>query len=62
LLLVLVGGGLTIAVGWAVGSELFASNSPTVIYNDAVKRVRRSGQVSESKLLATRVWQRAAMD
>lgn len=44
--LVLGGGLLTGAVLWALLSEMFAPNSPSVIYKDACKRVERCPEVS----------------
>ncbi|KAK0546192.1 hypothetical protein OC845_004712 [Tilletia horrida] len=39
--LVLAGGTFTLAVIYTLGTELFAPNSPTVIYADAIRRVKK---------------------
>ncbi|KAE8229169.1 hypothetical protein CF326_g5866 [Tilletia indica] len=40
-LLVIAGGTFTLAVVYTLATELFAPNSPTVIYADAIRRVKR---------------------
>ncbi|CAD6971851.1 unnamed protein product [Tilletia controversa] len=40
-LLVVAGGTFTLAVVYALATELFAPNSPTVVYADAIRRVKR---------------------
>ncbi|KAK0527977.1 hypothetical protein OC834_004234 [Tilletia horrida] len=41
ILLVFSGGALALAIIYTLGTELFAPNSPTVIYADAIRRVKR---------------------
>ncbi|PWN46083.1 hypothetical protein IE81DRAFT_344148 [Ceraceosorus guamensis] len=50
LTIVLIGGTLTLAVFWSVSTELFASNSPTVIFEDACKRINRSDEIRQHLL------------
>lgn len=45
-MLILGGGALTFVLVYALSSELFAKNSPTVIYADACKRVQNSAEIS----------------
>ena len=43
---VVAGAGLVAAVGYSFGSELFAENSPTRVFEDATERVKESHEVS----------------
>ena len=43
---ILVGGGLLVVLTIALTTELFAKNSPSVLYSQAVDRIRQSGAVS----------------
>ncbi|KAI0029148.1 TIM21-domain-containing protein [Vararia minispora EC-137] len=46
LVVILFGAGLTAVLVYALTSELFSSNSPTVLYNDACERIRTSPRVA----------------
>ena len=48
--LILGGGALTFVLVYALTSELFAKNSPTVIYADACKRVQKSTEIANHLL------------
>lgn len=48
--LILGGGALTFVLIYALSSELFAKNSPTVIYADACKRVQNSREIADHLL------------
>ena len=41
------GAALTFVIGYALTSELFARNSPTVIYNEACKLIERNAKMHE---------------
>lgn len=43
---IIAGGTLTLLVVWTLMSEMFAPNSPTVIYKDACSRVEKCDEVS----------------
>ena len=49
-MLILGGGALTFVLVYALSSELFAKNSPTVIYADACKRVQNSAEIANHLL------------
>lgn len=49
-MLIFGGGALTFVLVYALMSELFAKNSPTVIYADACKRVQNSSGIAEHLL------------
>ncbi|KAJ1028676.1 hypothetical protein NDA16_001842 [Ustilago loliicola] len=49
-MLIFGGGALTFVLVYALTSELFAKNSPTVIYADACKRVQNSSGIAEHLL------------
>lgn len=49
-LLILGGGALTFVLIYALTSELFAKNSPTVIYANACKRVQKSPEIANHLL------------
>ncbi|KIS70455.1 uncharacterized protein UMAG_15073 [Mycosarcoma maydis] len=49
-LLILGGGALTFVLVYALTSELFAKNSPTVIYADACRRVQNSAAIANHLL------------
>lgn len=43
---ILLGAGLSAVLVYALTSELFSKNSPTVLYNDACERIKGSPRVS----------------
>ncbi|KAH9922005.1 TIM21-domain-containing protein [Epithele typhae] len=45
MLVILAGAGFTLVLGYALTSEMFSSNSPTVLYNRACKLINASPQV-----------------
>ena len=45
LTVILLGAGLSIVLVYALTSELFSKNSPTVLYNDACERIKTSPKV-----------------
>ena len=45
LAVILVGAGLTGLLAYALTSELFSANSPTVLYNEACERIKASPRV-----------------
>ncbi|KAH7883842.1 TIM21-domain-containing protein [Phlebopus sp. FC_14] len=47
LTVILLGAGLSAVLLYALTSELFSKNSPTVIYNDACERIKVSNRVSK---------------
>ena len=47
LTVILVGGGLFIILAFALSTELFAENSPGVLYSEAVDMIRSSDAVSQ---------------
>ncbi|CBQ71842.1 conserved hypothetical protein [Sporisorium reilianum SRZ2] len=49
-MLIFGGGALTFVLIYALTSELFAKNSPTVIYSDACKRVQNSAEIANHLL------------
>lgn len=46
LTIILLGAGLSAVLVYALTSELFSKNSPTVLYNDACERIKTSPRVS----------------
>jgi len=48
LTVILLGAGLTAILAYALSSELFARNSPTVLYGEACKRIQVSEEISQS--------------
>ena len=44
---ILLGASLSAVLGWALATELFARNSPTVLYGDACEKIKASSDVSE---------------
>ncbi len=44
---ILFGASLSMVLAWALATELFARNSPTVLYGDACEKVKASPDVSE---------------
>ena len=50
LAVILAGAGLSIVLIYALTSELFSRNSPTVLYNKACELIKSSPQVSPSNL------------
>ncbi|EST07595.1 Mitochondrial import inner membrane translocase subunit Tim21 [Kalmanozyma brasiliensis GHG001] len=52
--LIFGGGALTFVLIYALTSELFAKNSPTVIYADACKRVQKSAEIGNHLLMPYR--------
>ena len=42
---ILVGAGLSVVLAYALATELFAKNSPTVLYSDACDKIRASSAV-----------------
>ena len=60
LTVILLGAGLSAVLVYALTSELFSKNSPTVLYNDACERIKTSPHVSpppstENRSLINRV-------
>jgi len=60
LTVILLGAGLSAVLVYALTSELFSKNSPTVLYNDACERIKTSPRVSpppstENRSLINRV-------
>jgi import inner membrane translocase subunit TIM21 len=47
---ILVGGGLFVILAFALTTELFAKNSPSVLYAQAVDMIRASDTVSDLQL------------
>ncbi len=47
LTVILFGAGLTTVLIYALTSELFSRNSPTVLYNEACERIKSSPRVRE---------------
>ncbi|THH09883.1 hypothetical protein EW145_g1725 [Phellinidium pouzarii] len=47
LTVILVGAGLTVVLVYALASELFARNSPTVLYGQACSRIQKSEKIAE---------------
>lgn len=47
LTVILVGAGLSAVLVYALATELFARNSPTVLYNDACERIKASPAVRQ---------------
>ena len=50
LAVILAGAGLSIVLIYALTSELFSRNSPTVLYNKACELIKSSPQVRPSNL------------
>lgn len=46
-LVVVAGAGVAAVVFYSTGTELFSSNSPTRMYEDAIERIKRDAQVSQ---------------
>jgi hypothetical protein len=53
LAVIVVGGGLFVLLTFALTTELFATNSPSVLYSQAVDKIRASDAVSHHLLLKT---------
>ncbi|KZV68706.1 hypothetical protein PENSPDRAFT_687051 [Peniophora sp. CONT] len=47
MVVIMFGAGLTALLGYALTSELFSSNSPTVLYNEACERIKSNPRVSK---------------
>lgn len=53
LTVILLGAGLSVVLTYALATELFAKNSPTVLYGDACDRIKSSEDVSLVLILLT---------
>lgn len=56
LTVIVIGAGLTAMLAYALASELFARNSPTVLYGEACSKIKESDEVRMTfavSLLAT---------
>lgn len=53
LTVILLGAGLTAVLGYALTSELFSNNSPTVLYGQACEKIKASPKVRRVRSLFT---------
>lgn len=61
LTVILLGAGLTAVLVYALTSELFSRNSPTVLYNEACQRIKSSPRVCNSVALSPDLLKRVCL-